>query len=109
METKVYKGDGCTIITHMLTQKYMRSPSLQLKYIYHKSITVPIVRHKRFDSVQPRDVKTQDALMDSLVTSSYFVGKGIILFTMFYCTLNWAHYRSIRKELEKEDDSKKKK
>jgi hypothetical protein len=51
-------------------------------------------------------VQTKDALVDSLVNSSYFVGKSIILFTMFYCTLNWAHYRSLRKEIEKEDENK---
>ena len=40
------------------------------------------------------------------VEVSYFVGKSIILFTMFYCGLNWAHYREIRKQLEKDDDKK---
>lgn len=31
---------------------------------------------------------------------SFFVGKGIILFTMFYCTLNWQYYRGLRKEVD---------
>ena len=38
-----------------------------------------------------------------LNTVSYFVGKSIILFTRFYCTLNWAHYRRLRKDLEDKD------
>lgn len=40
------------------------------------------------------------------VEVSYYVGKSIILFTMFYCGLNWAHYRDVRKRYE-EDDKKK--
>ncbi len=36
-------------------------------------------------------------------TVSYYVGKSIILFTMFYCTLNWAHYRRLRKDNEDKD------
>lgn len=34
---------------------------------------------------------------ETVDTVSYLVGKSIILFTMFYCTLNWAHYRDLRK------------
>lgn len=33
--------------------------------------------------------------------ASYFVGKGIVLFTMFYCTMNWWHYRRLREDEEK--------
>lgn len=35
------------------------------------------------------------------VDVSYFVGKSIILFTMFYCGLNWLHYRDLT---SKKDD-----
>jgi hypothetical protein len=28
---------------------------------------------------------------------SYLIGKSIFVFTMVYCGLNWAHYRSMRK------------
>lgn len=40
----------------------------------------------------------------------YYVGKSIILFTMFYCGLNWDHFRNIRKmhEDDAEDPGKKK-
>lgn len=34
---------------------------------------------------------------------SYYVGKGIILFTMFYCTMNWYHYKTLREKHEKKD------
>ena len=32
---------------------------------------------------------------------SYFVGKSIILFTMFYSGLNWLHYKKLREDNEK--------
>lgn len=38
-----------------------------------------------------------------LVETSYYIGKSIILFTMFYCTLNWAFYRNLRKQHEEKD------
>lgn len=34
------------------------------------------------------------------VQTSYFVGKGITLFTMFYCTMNWWFYKRTREDLE---------
>lgn len=35
---------------------------------------------------------------------SYYVGKSIILFTAFYCSLNWMHYRNLRKKHEEHKD-----
>lgn len=46
--------------------------------------------------------------LNSVADSSYYLSKGIILFTMFYCTMNWWHYRSIRKDIETDEDDKKK-
>ena len=31
-------------------------------------------------------------------TATYLVGKGIILFTMFYCGLNWLYYKELNKK-----------
>ena len=45
-------------------------------------------------------------LIDSINTSSYIIGKGIILFTMFYCSMNWIFYRGMRIDLEKEEEKK---
>lgn len=45
--------------------------------------------------------------LNTLANSSYYVSKGIILFTLFYCSMNWWHYRSLREELEDKDDKKK--
>lgn len=38
-------------------------------------------------------------------TITYFTGKSIILFTLFYCSLNWKYYRDLRKKMEGDDDS----
>jgi hypothetical protein len=47
------------------------------------------------------------------VTTSYFIGKGVILFTMFYCSMNWWYYKRMREDLredfEEENDNKDKK
>lgn len=32
----------------------------------------------------------------------YYTGKSIILFTMFYCSLQWMHYRRMRIDVEKQ-------
>lgn len=47
--------------------------------------------------------RRQASALSEFVTAPgvYYTSKAIILFTMFYCTLNWAHYRSLSK---KEDD-----
>jgi len=45
--------------------------------------------------------------LDTANTITYFVGKGVILFTMFYCTLNWYHYKKLNDEYEKDKKDKK--
>jgi hypothetical protein len=45
--------------------------------------------------------------LNSIATSSYFVSKGIILFTLFYCSMNWWHYRRLREDEETKDNNKK--
>lgn len=42
--------------------------------------------------------KAPRALNSDIVTTSYFVGKGITLFTFFYSSLNWMMYKSINKD-----------
>jgi len=48
-------------------------------------------------------LRPRPSVVSDVNTISYFVGKSIILFTMFYCGMNWYHYRSIRKDVEKDD------
>ena len=40
----------------------------------------------------------------SLVDASYYLGKGIILYTMLYCGLNYFMYKSMYDEYEKSKD-----
>lgn len=71
-------------------------------------------RPRVVDFTQPvgrRKVVAKDALVDGLrgmSESSYYVGKSIILFTMFYCSMNWWHYRSMRKEFEDAEEERNK-
>ena len=41
----------------------------------------------------------------SIVEMSYYLGKGIILYTMFYCGLNYFMYKQMREEYEKDTDN----
>lgn len=51
-----------------------------------------------------RVVKTHsNEITNTIVESSYWIGKSVILFTMFYCTLQWNMYRTIRKDKEDKD------
>lgn len=53
-----------------------------------------------------RNVVTK-AMIPDISVSSYYIGKGIILFTMFYCSMNWLHYRNLR--IKNEENKKNKK
>lgn len=73
------------------------------KNILHRHIYVkPITRNLVKTKVTPD-------LLSVLNNNIYFIGKGITLFTMFYCSMNWYHYRNLRIESEKKDDDKTKK
>lgn len=54
-----------------------------------------------------RNVVTK-AMIPDISVSSYYIGKGIILFTMFYCSMNWLHYRNLRIKNEEENKKDKK-
>jgi len=65
-------------------------------------ISRPIVWKTNYNS---KNVLCQYYIHD-LEYASYYVGKSVILFTMFYCTLNWWHYKQLNDE--QEDDKKNK-
>ena len=44
-----------------------------------------------------------------LLETSYYVGKSIMLFTMFYCGMNWYHYRSLNEDSDENNNRKNKK
>ncbi len=52
--------------------------------------------------VKTRQIQTKVAWNDPAIP--YFVGKSVILFTFFYTSLQWMHYRRLRELAEKEDD-----
>ena len=56
------------------------------------------------DIAQLKPINALPYISKEVVTASYYIGKSIIMFTMFYCTLNWMHYRSIRKRYEEDDE-----
>lgn len=61
---------------------------------------VPIVsrRHVRQVNHRPKFI------ISDIEFTTYIVGKGIILFTMFYCGLNWLHYRELNKDNKQKKD-----
>ena len=58
-----------------------------------------IVRDKR-----PKRIVTPKSLG---IDMTYYVGKSIVLFTIFYCSMNWFYYRNTRKDIEKYEDDEK--
>lgn len=63
-------------------------------------LTINIKHHERFNNTST----LRSSVWETANTVSYFVGKSVILFTMFYCTLNWAHYRNLRKRMDDTND-----
>lgn len=81
----------------------------RLSYKIHNVSTLP-----RRVSTLPRRVKpviyTRDLKVNAIgdITDiTYYVGKGIILFTFFYTSLNYFHYKKLREDQEKNEDDKK--
>ena len=79
-----------------------------------KRITLPkpMINTKRLlPNVPKKNRNTQytiqrGAYMEDLAeTVAYYAGKMTIMFTMFYCTLNWMFYKSL--QIEENDNRKK--
>lgn len=63
-------------------------------------------------SVQKQVAVPRAGLLESvndLANSAHLASKGVILFTMFYCSMNWMHYRRMREDSERCDQEKKNK
>jgi hypothetical protein len=74
----------------------------QRRYI---NTTSKITTIKKPSYVNNKINKTRtNAFQNDMVTLSYFVGKGIIMFTFFYTSLNYFHYKKLREEYEDKDD-----
>lgn len=91
--------------------------NVHLEYIKHKMqsciriaqrpiIAAPLCRHRRCPCPSTHNIRPVKSIVSDIDNVSYYVGQSIILFTMFYCGLNWAHYRDQRKKLEEESQDK---
>jgi REP element-mobilizing transposase RayT len=78
----------------------------QRRYI---NTTSRITTIKKPSYVNNKISKTRtNAFQNDMVTMSYFVGKGIVLFTFFYTSLNYFHYKRLREEYEDQSKDDKK-
>lgn len=77
----------------------LKANILHNKNTYNLRNNKKIYLHNRNNRVITTKLSDHD-----IVYGSYLVGKGIILYTMFYCSLNWLYYREQRKKIEKEDE-----
>jgi hypothetical protein len=87
-----------TISRAKITSYNFKSPRPMISPIFIQKSNI-----KRADLVKTR---LSSEIISSINTSSYIIGKGIILFTMFYCSMNWIFYRGMRIDLEKEEERK---
>jgi hypothetical protein len=69
-------------------------PRRNFGYVQSRPITYTSVR----SPVQQRRLAPPPKI--SIVDASYYAGKSIILFAMFYCSMNWVYYRNMRKDME---------
>jgi hypothetical protein len=47
--------------------------------------------------------------VNDFATSMHYVAKGVIIFTMFYSTMNWYYYKKMREDIEEENKKNNKK
>jgi hypothetical protein len=56
------------------------------------------VKHTR------QNVAVHADFLQDVQNTSYYVGKGIVLFTMFYTGLNYFHYKQLREDMDANKD-----
>lgn len=49
-----------------------------------------------------RQIQTRSSI--SIVDMSHYLGEGIILYTMFFCSLNYFMYKQMREDMENDDN-----
>lgn len=70
---------------------------------------IPIKRLTPHQLIVVRDKRLQNSVTRkstgiNIVDASYYVGKSIMLFTLFYCSMNWYHFKTTREDIEKYKD-----
>jgi hypothetical protein len=81
------------------------------RHRYNVNTTSKIASIKKNNHIQKRSNSIRaKSFNDDIVSVSYYIGKGIIVFTLFYTSLNYFHYKRLREEYEEEnkDDETKK-
>lgn len=68
---------------------------------------IPIKRIAPHKLIVIRDKRLQNKIIPRSIgiDTSYYVGKSIILFTLFYCSMNWFYYRNTRQDFENYEDN----
>lgn len=72
-----------------------------------KQRTIAPIRMPPVRNVNIKPCRVSPDILDTVNTSVYFIGKSVVLFTIFYCSMNWVYYRRMRKDMEKYAEQKK--
>lgn len=80
--------------------KYVVKPVQIIPLLVKPALAKPVF-------VKPRSVIVKYSPEETLIYSSYLIGKGIILFTLFYTTMNWWAYKKQYDDLEDKHKNKK--
>lgn len=89
-----------------MTRAIIASRATSVRVINSNKAVVP---RRNFQS-KSRQVQHRPKAVDvstSFIETTYYVGKYITLFTMFYTSLNWMMYRNARKDYETDDKENK--
>jgi hypothetical protein len=72
------------------------------KMLSHRFTTMPTLSKNKSRLTTITKVSMDD-ITRIVEYDSYIITKGVLLFCMFYFSLNWIHYRNLRKEDEEEE------
>lgn len=73
--------------------------------IYTNICSVKLIKKNK----QRYSIRTQASYATQLIEFSEVLGKSIILFVIFYSTLNWYYYKRLREDIENNENKKNKK
>ena len=76
--------------------------SVTMKIVYCTSQTLKFAKVGKRALVPPSNFPMNE-FAKIVEVDSYFITKSILLFFMFYGSMNWWHYRSLRKADDEED------
>lgn len=77
-----------------------------VKYTYHYRLAHLCYRTYKHQPITKLPKTKALEATNGIVEASYYIGKGIILFTMFYTGLNYFYYKSLRDDAQNQHDKK---